>query len=326
MMNNDYSGQENEARRSQPNPEREFTRRGFLKGAGAGAGAIVLGGAISATNLPKRRVIDPSGVEKLLDYHRLAPTRSASPSDGTIFVLLTLYGGNDGLNTVVPLDDPAYVTARGTVALDPSSLLPISSEYGLHASMTGFKSLWDQGKLAIIHGVGYPNANLSHFASMDIWQSGGFGTNPTTGWLGRWLDLGVLDPLQSIVIGPVVPLALMGEKYQASSILPPPIDLPGSAMVQSVFAKMQASDTSRTSLMQDVADAGRAFLPLQSRLAPVLDLGPLHSNLLTLTGGSPSNIEGGLDLAQGGGSIGTDSILVEQFDLVAAMIQADLPG
>ena len=92
--------------------------------------------------------------------------------NGSRLVLVTLYGGNDGLNTVIPYRDPAYAAARGPLAVDPSSVLPLADGFGLHPAMPGFKKLWDAKELAIVHGVGFADPNYSHFESMDIWQSG----------------------------------------------------------------------------------------------------------------------------------------------------------
>src|SRR5437016_14350137 len=100
-----------------------------------------------------------------------AVTQTATGKDGTILVVLQLAGGNDGLNTVVPYADDAYHRARTQIGHDPKTVLKIDSYLGLHPNLAPLKSLYDNGKMAIIQGVGYPNPNRSHFRSMDIWQS-----------------------------------------------------------------------------------------------------------------------------------------------------------
>src|SRR6476659_8589258 len=114
------------------------------------------------------------------------------PHDG-ILVNIVLYGGNDGLNTIVPYTNGKYYDIRGpaygNLAIPAAQVLPIDDTYGLHPSLGYMKRVWDAGQLAIVHGVGYPNPDLSHFTSMAIWMNARFGVGPpSTGWIGRWLD------------------------------------------------------------------------------------------------------------------------------------------
>src|ERR671923_580593 len=85
-----------------------------------------------------------------------------------VLVLVQLAGGNDGLNTVIPYQDGVYHDARPTLRQD-QGVLVLNQELGLHPNLKGLKASWDAGQLAIVQGVGYPNPNLSHFASMSIW-------------------------------------------------------------------------------------------------------------------------------------------------------------
>ncbi len=119
-------------------------------------------------------------------------------------VLIQLKGGNDGLNTLIPVEQYAtYANLRpniriketgnsGEAYLPLDGQLPSSKLTGLHPSMTAIKDLYDEGKAAFINGVGYPDANRSHFKSTDLWLTGGDGTpanfNLGTGWMGRYLD------------------------------------------------------------------------------------------------------------------------------------------
>lgn len=96
-------------------------------------------------------------------------------------VMIHLFGGNDGLNTVVPWTDPAYRRARPT--LSQARVLPLSSGLGLHPALQPLLPLWQRGKLAVVQGVGYPEPNRSHFVSTDLWQSAGLSSQD--GWLGR---------------------------------------------------------------------------------------------------------------------------------------------
>ena len=158
----------------------------------------------------------------------LAPDGSATSSrpgvpDERILVVVQLSGGNDGLNTVIPYGDPEYHAARPSIALgepgkakNGGAALELDRDrgIGLHPNLTGLKELHDDGRLAVVAGVGYPNPNRSHFASMDIWQSGrpeGKGT----GWLGRYVDAtcnGSPAADVAVSVGRTAPLAMLGTK------------------------------------------------------------------------------------------------------------------
>lgn len=109
-----------------------------------------------------------------------------------VFVLLQMSGGNDGLNTVIPLDQySAYQTARPNIAIPESSLQAtrLSDVTALHPAMTQLKALFDNGSLAVVQGVSYPNPNLSHFRATDIWLTASdYDQYLENGWLGRYLD------------------------------------------------------------------------------------------------------------------------------------------
>ncbi|MBO0840249.1 MAG: hypothetical protein J2O49_05480, partial [Sciscionella sp.] len=104
------------------------------------------------------------------DLLAAAQTRPLDPDHG-VLVVVTLYGGNDGLNTVVPASDPAYSAARPDLAYQPHEVLDLGEGLGLNPGMKGLKSLWDNHNLAIVRGVGYPQPDHSHFRSMAIWQT-----------------------------------------------------------------------------------------------------------------------------------------------------------
>ncbi len=114
-----------------------------------------------------------------------------SETGGPVVVILQMAGGNDSLNTVIPYASPdagTYYAARPTLAIPADKALPLSGGLGLHPSLPFLRSLWDQGDLAVINGVGYPNPNLSHFRSMDFWHTATPGDTRTDGWLGRYFD------------------------------------------------------------------------------------------------------------------------------------------
>ncbi len=117
--------------------------------------------------------------------------RAAQPGKETVLVVVELTGGNDGLNTVIPYADDLYHKARPTLRQTKTQVVKLDDHVGLHSGMTGLKPLWDDGSLAVVQGVGYPNPDRSHFEAMDIWHSADPKRATTTGWLGR--ATGVMD-------------------------------------------------------------------------------------------------------------------------------------
>ena len=130
--------------------------------------------------------------------------------DHPILVVLQLAGGNDGLNTIVPLADDLYFKARPTLAIPKEQVLSLDGLVGLNPGLAPLKNLYDSGNLAIIQGVGYPNPNRSHFRSSEIWQTASNAQQTLTkGWLGRYFDncCAGEDPTVGIVLGEQLPEA-----------------------------------------------------------------------------------------------------------------------
>lgn len=128
----------------------------------------------------------------------LAAARAAENDKSTkerVLVVFELSGGNDGINTLIPFKDPAYTTVRPTLAIPEKDLLVLdpNTGVGLHPSMIGFADLYKNKQLAVVQGAGYPNANRSHFRSMEIWHRGSPDNAVTTGWLGRYFDTSCKD-------------------------------------------------------------------------------------------------------------------------------------
>jgi uncharacterized protein (DUF1501 family) len=111
--------------------------------------------------------------------------RAAEKGKDTILVVIEMNGGNDGLNTVIPYGDELYRKYRPTLGYKKDEVLRLNDQLGLNPGMNSFRQLWDQGQLAVVQGVGYPNPDRSHFESMDIWQTADPQRNIKTGWLGR---------------------------------------------------------------------------------------------------------------------------------------------
>jgi len=287
-------------------------RRTFL-GLAAGTGAL---GALGA-------VFGPRAWDAL--FGGAGPAAGAMGADGGArLVLVTLYGGNDGLNTVVPYQDPAYAASRGALALEASSVLPLAEGFGLHPGMPGFQRLWQAKELAIVHGVGFADPNYSHFESMDIWQSGVPDTPVSTGWLGRWLDATRSSPLRAIALGPTVPTLLSGERVQGAAIPAGPLVLPGGAGEQELYAALARGNATDPPLEAQAATADGVLLELHQRLGPILarteTSDPLHVPGLTSTG--QKDAAGALAIANGGGGQAGGDVLAVQLSVVANLILA----
>jgi uncharacterized protein (DUF1501 family) len=142
-----------------------FTRRQFLTRTLQGSSLVALGTVV------------PQFVART--------AQAAAPGKDNILVVLEMSGGNDGLNTVIPYADDLYHKARPTLRQTKDVVIRLDDHVGLHSGMQGLRPLWEQGQLAIVQGVGYPNPDRSHFEAMDIWQSADPQRNTKTGWLGR---------------------------------------------------------------------------------------------------------------------------------------------
>jgi len=176
------------------------SRRRFLQALAIGGGSAALLGAIPLW----RR-----------EGWTISPIK---PTDG-VLVLIQMSGGNDGLNTVVPTGAGAYYDKRKSVSISPSAALPLANGIGLHPNLTFIKQMYDQGKVAVVQGVGVPNPDLSHFSSMATWMQGWGGTGSASGgWVGRWLDGMPLDGLHAVTISSTVPLDLVGTVQRATAL------------------------------------------------------------------------------------------------------------
>ena len=122
----------------------------------------------------------------------------ATAEKAPVLIVLQLSGGNDYLNTVVPYNDPLYRDFRPTVGVPEGEILHLDHEVGLHPSMGPIGEMYNQGQVAIVHGVGYPNSVRSHFRSMDIWHTCEPDTMGTEGWLG--LATRELDPHKDNIV------------------------------------------------------------------------------------------------------------------------------
>lgn len=147
----------------------------------------------------------------------------ALDKENRILVVLQLSGGNDGLNTIIPTKNDIYFREREMIAIKDS--LRLTDEAGINPSLCYFKELFDDGELAVLNNVGYPNPDKSHFRSMDIWHSASKSDEfLETGWVGRYLDEACYDcehPTQALEIDDMLSLALKGKEKKAFAFKDP---------------------------------------------------------------------------------------------------------
>jgi uncharacterized protein (DUF1501 family) len=122
----------------------------------------------------------------------------ASSKQNNVFTVLSLSGGNDGLNTVIPYSNGLYRDYRPNLGIPADKVIPLNNDLGLHPTMAPLKTFWDEGKLAIFLGIGYPHPSYSHFRSMDIWHTCEPDNVGVDGWLGRTIK--EIDPQASNVL------------------------------------------------------------------------------------------------------------------------------
>jgi len=233
----------------------------------------------------------------------------ASGKEG-ILVLLTLYGGNDGLNTLIPYEDGGYLGGRRNLGYQPQEVLALSDGLALHPNLKGLKSLWDAKRLAIVRGVGYPNPNRSHFRSMDIWQSAAPDDSVATGWIGRWLDVSGTDPLRALSVGGSLPRIFGGEKAAGAAVPVGELTIPGGAAVQNGFQALTVATPGSSPLAARVSQSGADLLTVDHAIADMVSGQPADE-----AAGSTAPLEGA----------GAANALTGQLNLVARLVKAGSP-
>lgn len=142
-----------------------------------------------------------------------------------VLIVLQLSGGNDGLNTVIPVRNDIYYRERPGLSISKEKALSLNNDAGLHPSLFNLKTLYDEGNLAILNNVGYPNPDRSHFRSMDIWQTASNSDEYlNSGWLGRYLDAQCNEcskPTQVLEMDDMLSLALSGDQMKGLALRDP---------------------------------------------------------------------------------------------------------
>ena len=245
------------------------TRREFLRHS-------VLGGALAST-------VPAFLAETFSVLHAEAANsavQTATGRDNTILVVIQLAGGNDGLNTIVPFANDHYLKARSSLALK-QNLIKVTEEFAFHPSMQPLKELYDAGQMSVVHGVGYPNPNRSHFRSTEIWHTASDANKfERHGWLGRYFDNACdgSDPTVGISIGRQNPQAFAASKplgisldnpesYRLASADRPGKDDSGTSL--EFIEQLNGSMMEPESEIQSGASVGAVSGAVQSSLSPL---------------------------------------------------------
>lgn len=276
-----------------------FTRRDFLTRTLGGTSLLAVGGIVPEFLARTARAADKAG------------------DKDTILVVVELTGGNDGLNTVAPFADDLYQKARPTIAFAKKDVLKLDDYCGLHPRLNELKRLYDEKKLAVVQGVGYPNPDRSHFESMDIWQLADPKRIQTQGWLGRAIPgMSVNDAgVPGMFIGDDrLPVALQGADGGVISL----------SDRQSFKLQLSGNAAPRKKLIEDLnADDGKAdlaafvrkrqlqtYTSLQKVEEALRDIGPGNQPPQPVIPGRPNPNQN--DLASLPGKLGLIARLVQK--------------
>jgi uncharacterized protein (DUF1501 family) len=192
----------------------------------------------------------------------------AATQKDPVLVVLQLSGGNDYLNTVIPYNNPLYRDNRPAVGIPDDQILDLDNNYGFHPSMAPLKKIWDEGKLAIMHGVGYANSPRSHFRSMDIWHTCEPDKVGTEGWLGRVareFDPNKENVITTVSFGPSlfralavpgVPVACVAGPLEKYGFLPTIQEQTQRLKVLDRFSRMYSSTVGRDAVMEFLGTTG----------------------------------------------------------------------
>jgi uncharacterized protein (DUF1501 family) len=226
-------------------------------------------------------------------FLRAFEKRNTVPPGNKVLVVLQLSGGNDGLNTVIPVRNDIYYRERPILGIEKGKALQLDDETGLNPALKTMKELYDNGSLGIMNSVGYPNPDRSHFRSMDIWQS----ASPSdeyiyTGWLGRYLDAqcnGCDRPTQALEVDDILSLALKGEQNKGLAVKDPRrlYNSSHEKFFKDINADHHHGEETADYLYKTMSDtlSSAEYIFQQSRLHPSTELYPateLGKNLKTI--------------------------------------------
>ncbi len=254
-----------------------ISRRAFLSltgGAAAAAGAVAIGGPPVWRSLVEDHVHDAA-------RHRDTSTTLGGDGvhKGRVLVVVSMGGGNDGLNTLVPAGNGIYYDSRPTLAVPENQLVALAGAtgYGLNPVLAPLKSWWDDGRLVAVDGVAFPDQTRSHFMASDVWWTASPSQPHGYGWLGRWLDAtgDPSNPLRAMSLG-MGSTVLLGHRAMATTVSDPAtfslmtpkgVDATGLTKAFLATAHPLSSDPTMAAAQQAIPDTMRAV----STLTPVLN-------------------------------------------------------
>lgn len=172
-LNHNRHGSSLEHGEAHEHDHQNWTRKSFLSTLGIGAlGSGFMLGGLSVTAMARTKFLN----------------RLVAANNDRVLILIQLGGGNDGLNTIVPVENDVYYQKRPTIAISKEESILLSDDIGMHPAMASLESIWGNGNMSVIHNVGYENPNRSHARATDIWTSASDeNENLGTGWAGRFL-------------------------------------------------------------------------------------------------------------------------------------------
>lgn len=294
------------------------TRRRFLELSGVlTAGTFAAACSGHSHNAASQTTMTPGGPVTSGAQLGAAAQHSPLQSGQGVLVLVTLYGGNDGLNTVIPYADPAYQSSRPDLAYSDKEVLDLGEGLGFNPAMTGLHEMWQRKLAAVVRGVGYPTPNHSHFVSMDIWQTASPTEPQGSGWLGRWLDAQPDDgvrALRAVSVGGTLPPLLGGNSTAGSSLPIGDFHLPKTGVLRQGFQDLGAANSGDPAMTayaaRDISDlftVAQTFTPV---LAPA---------------GTGTKAAGGKAGAKPAKKAAKASGLAQQLDIVAQCVNASVP-
>ena len=198
-------------------------------------------------------------------------------------VVIELQGGNDALNTVIPYNNPLYYDFRSNVGIPEGEVLHLDGEVGLNPSLGPLKQLWDEGKFAVINGIGYPNPNRSHFRSRDVWYTAESEKIGADGWLGaaiRDLDARGENVLTGVNFGRGLPRAMVCKGVPVASVgnletyglLPDIQDEKARQYALEAFSRIYGPTEHRDTVAQVLGETGSNALKGADRLRTAPEL------------------------------------------------------
>ncbi len=200
----------------------------------------------------------------------LKPSIGSGATSSKTLIVIELAGGNDGLNTFIPYQNPTYLKLRPDLGIRDG--IPVSSTVAFHPSLESWKPLLEKGHMAIVQNVGYPDPDLSHFRSQAIWQSASMDPSPDSGWLARYLGSVQASTEDAMFIGAEYPLALISETTRYLHLSPNLVVKANGSVgqaIQAAYAQPQShslAEQVRQTVLDSTAAVSRLMEDIDHRI------------------------------------------------------------